>query len=166
MKTKIMLSLAVALIAALLSQPMLANVTYLYTGNPFTTVTAPYTTSDMVTGSVEFSSPLPANMPLTTVTPLSFSFSDGVQTIAGTITQPGFSGFQFGTGPSGAITAWTIYMQTPAGGIGTDNGGSLATGDSGGLRLPPPGSGNTHVPGTWTIPLAGGYTVTLQHSGT
>jgi len=140
---------------------MLANVTYVYTGNPFTDVSGPYTTSDMVTGSVEFSSPLPANMPFTTVTPLSFLFSDGVQTIGNPAEA---SNFQFGTGSSGAITVWTVFMQTPAGGISTDNGGSLATGDRGSMRLPPPAFGFTDVPGTWTIfqtPDAGSSTLAL-----
>ena len=55
--------------------------TYVYTGNPFTIVSGPYSTSDFVTAMVTLASPLPANMPLTQVTPLAFSLSDGVQTI-------------------------------------------------------------------------------------
>ena len=44
MKTKIILSLAIALTAALEAQPTLATATYVYTGNPFTTLaTGPYT---------------------------------------------------------------------------------------------------------------------------
>ena len=54
--------------------------TYQYTGNPFTFVTGPYTTSDFVTGMVTLAGPLPPNMP-SPVTPTAFTFSDGVQTI-------------------------------------------------------------------------------------
>ena len=55
--------------------------TYRYTGNPFTFVSGPYTTSDFVTAMVTLAGPLGANMPLTDVTPTAFTFSDGVQTI-------------------------------------------------------------------------------------
>jgi hypothetical protein len=115
MKTKIILSLAIALTAALLSQPMFADITYSYTGNPFTSVTGPpYTTSDRVTGTVTLASPLGINLPFgTTVTPLAFSFSDGVQTITNLNANPG-SIFEFGTGPTGAITGWGIAVDTGA----------------------------------------------------
>ena len=81
--------------------------TYSYTGNPFTAVAPPYTTSNFVTAMVTLASPLAANMPLTGVTPLDFSVSDGVQTIVqnGTL----FS-VQFATGPTGMITQWTVYV--------------------------------------------------------
>src|SRR4051812_46238792 len=59
------------------------TITYTYTGTPFSTVSGPYTTSDKVTGFVELASPLAPNLGqcLMSVTPLAFSFSDGVQTI-------------------------------------------------------------------------------------
>ena len=38
---------------------------YQYTGNPFTAVTAPYTTSDFVAGMFKLAVPLAPNMPLT-----------------------------------------------------------------------------------------------------
>ena len=55
--------------------------TYQYTGNHFTDVTGPYTTSDFVTAMVTLAGPLGANMPLTEVTPTAFTLFDGVQTI-------------------------------------------------------------------------------------
>src|SRR6476620_8240745 len=58
--------------------------TYQYTGNPFTDVSGPYTTSDFVSGMVTLAGPLGANMPLTEVTPIAFTFFDGVQTISST----------------------------------------------------------------------------------
>jgi len=113
MKTKIISLLAVTITAALLSQPMFADITYTYTGNPFTDVTGPpYTTSDRVTGTVTLASPLGINLPFgTAVTPLAFSFSDGVQTITNLNANPG-SIFEFGTGPTGAITGWGIAVDT------------------------------------------------------
>ena len=115
MKTKIILLFAVANTAALLSQPMFADITYTYTGNPFTSVTGPpYNTSDRVTGTVTLASPLGINLPFgTAVTPLAFSFSDGVQTITNLNANPG-SIFEFGTGPTGAITGWGIGVDTGA----------------------------------------------------
>ena len=55
--------------------------TYRYTGNHFTDVCGPYTTSMFVTAMVTLAGPLGANMPLTDVTPIAFTFFDGVQTI-------------------------------------------------------------------------------------
>jgi len=113
MKTKIISLLAVTITAALLSQPMFADITYTHTGNPFTDVTGPpYPTSDRVTGTVTLASPLGINLPFgTAVTPLAFSFSDGVQTITNLNANPG-SIFEFGTGPTGAITGWGIAVDT------------------------------------------------------
>src|SRR5262245_43881367 len=51
--------------------------TYQYTGNHFTNVSAPYTTSMFVSGMVTLVGPLAPNMPLTSVSPIAFSFSDG-----------------------------------------------------------------------------------------
>ena len=55
--------------------------TYQYTGNHFTDVTGPYTTSDFVTAMVTLAAPLAANMRSRTVTPTAFTLSDGVQTL-------------------------------------------------------------------------------------
>jgi hypothetical protein len=58
--------------------------TYTYTGNPFTFAVSPYTTNDFISGSFDLATPLDNNLPLTDITPLSFSFSDGVQTYLST----------------------------------------------------------------------------------
>ena len=82
--------------------------TYVYTGNPFTDVTGPYSTSDFVTAMVTLASPLPANMPLTQVTPLAFSFSDGVQTITNQNADPG-GFFAFATDAAAMINEWYAF---------------------------------------------------------
>ena len=107
--SKILLALT-AVVALSLAHPASVQAvptTYQYTGNPFTDVSGSYTTSMFVTVMVTLASPLAANMPLTAVTPLAFSVSDGVQTF----TTIGFgSGFRFATGPSGNITNWLVEV--------------------------------------------------------
>src|SRR5262245_50400610 len=77
--------------------------TYVYTGNPFQFVSGPYSTSDFVTAMVRLASPLPANMPLTGVTVLALSLSDGVQTFH---YPPSPITVLLGTGPTGNINQW------------------------------------------------------------
>jgi hypothetical protein len=151
----IRLSCAVGVLTAAAVQA--TPITYTYTGTPFTTVTGPYTTSDKVTGSVELMNPLGPNMSLTFVTPLAFSFFDGVQTINSSSFT--FANMSFATGPTGAITQWIVQVGTNTGIIQTAN--SIAAFDSG--RLLPDGTGSGLVvfqpnPGTWSttsVPDAG-----------
>lgn len=75
------LSLVFFMLLFLLPLPLLADTIYSYTGNHFTSVTVPYTTSMSVSGSFTV-----AGGPLSctagcTVTPLSFNFYDGEQSI-------------------------------------------------------------------------------------
>jgi len=74
--------LAVVLILGL-SAPAWADVIYTYTGNPFTSVRAPYTTSDSVTATMILTNPLAPGLSLSDVTPnlVALSMSDGVQTL-------------------------------------------------------------------------------------
>jgi len=72
------------------------STTYQYTGNPFTTVSAPYTTSDFVSGMVTLAGPLAPNMPLDFVSPTAFSFSDGHQTITNLTATSATFAFQTG----------------------------------------------------------------------
>jgi hypothetical protein len=86
-------------------------------------------------------------MSLTSVTPLAFSFSDGVQTINNS-SPLNFATIVFGTGPSGAITQWIVEIQTNTGIIETAN--TFTAFDSGQT-----GTGSGIVlfafnPGTWT----------------
>jgi hypothetical protein len=58
-----------------------------------------------VTGTVTLASPLLANQAFVSITPLSYSFSDGVQTLAS-----GAVSFQFSTDASASITGWRIFI--------------------------------------------------------
>ena len=121
--------------------------TYRYTGNPFTDVSGPYTTSMFVTAMVTLNSPLPPNF-RGEVTPRAFTLFDGVQTI----TQiNGFSNeFVFSTDASGFITNWHLDVGNAFGGIDTVNNtvtGSIS--DAGEIDFV--GNGfNMHRPGEWT----------------
>jgi hypothetical protein len=55
--------------------------TFRYLWHHFTNVTSPYTTVDSVSGSFSIAALLEANQPLSPITPSSFSFSDGIQTL-------------------------------------------------------------------------------------
>ena len=158
MKTKIVLFLAVALTGPLLSQPMFADVTYEYTGNPFTNVSGLYTTNDFVTGTFTLASPLPANTPLGEITPISFTFStshNGITNLSATIPGPNFTNIiSIGTGPTGAINAWNIDLTNDSifveSQITTANAADFARR----FGFSPEDSGNgsnSGSPGTWTL---------------
>lgn len=94
------------------ASPAANAVTYSYTGNLFTSVSAPYTTSDSVTGSITLDTPLAANLTsFTTVLPTSFSFTAAGETISNTTPGSG-SQFFFKTDAAGNITFWgaTVFV--------------------------------------------------------
>ena len=150
MKTRIILSFAGALAIGFLTAASVQAVptTYQYTGNPFTDVDPPYTTSDFVSGMVTLAGPLAPNMPLTSVTPTAFTLFDGVQTI--TNLNALSSSFSFSTGPTGAITGWNVFSGSPTGFIITnsviqpplDRGELLELGDH---------LGTVRTSGTWAL---------------
>jgi hypothetical protein len=97
---------------SLLTAPALADTVYTYTGNPFTQVVAPITTSDFVTASFtvasplapnsEFSNELPGALPFN---PLSWDVSTAGYTISNTT--PGvIVGLNFWTDSQGNIVDW------------------------------------------------------------
>src|SRR4029453_11853479 len=81
---KILLALTgVAALSLAYPASVQASVTYQYTGNHFTEVSGPYTTSMFVTVMVTFAAPLGGTLPpFTDVTPIAFTFFDGVQTLS------------------------------------------------------------------------------------
>jgi hypothetical protein len=89
-----------------------ADITYIYTGNPFTTAVSPYTTNDFISGSFDLATPLGNNVPLTPITPTSFSFFDGVQTYLST-TPHDVSAFSIQTDASGIPSNWNILLTFP-----------------------------------------------------
>ena len=114
----------VAIAIILLPIPLLASpVTYSYTGQDFSSLyvsgeSQQYSTSDSIVGEFTLSAPLADDLTsFTTVTPTSFSFSDGVQTItnlsANLVAAQTY--FQVETNASGAITAWSITVTTDGG---------------------------------------------------
>jgi hypothetical protein len=99
----------IALSLALLSSSAANAVEVLtYTGNDFTNVQSPYTTSDKVTATIELLTPLGSSLPLSGVDPISFGISDGQQTI--TQTDSIGAEFAFATDSSGNIIEWGIYV--------------------------------------------------------
>ena len=86
------------------------SVTYTYTGRPFTTVVGNVQPGDSLTISVTLSEPLLAAQSDQVVTPLSWSFSDGVT--ADTLTNSNntyiFEGFEFRTNTAGDIIGWAL----------------------------------------------------------
>ena len=100
-----------------------AGVTYQYTGNTFTQVSGPYTTSDFVTAMVTLAAPLGPNHNLDDpVTPVAFTLSDGVQTITNFTSS--LAQFLFSTDATGVITGWRIGVSGfggPANEIFTQN---------------------------------------------
>jgi hypothetical protein len=132
-----------------------ADVIYSYLGNDFTTVTAPYTTSDHVTISFTLASALGDNLPLTDVTPLTYTISDGRVVLNQTNSS---SLFQLSTTTNGSILDFDIEVEqngtlnditsfnfSPAGRLPLDQGELFTAGTSitGSVQ---------NDPGAWTGP--------------
>jgi len=146
--------LALSLLSA--SAAASAQVTYDYTGNPFTLTApiGPYTTEDRVTASVVFAAPLAANLSLATETPESYLLYDGVQTL--TSANSTLEVFQFSTNAAGAITGWDVQAAAASGGfLETENFLQVPllnfAEDLGHSNSPDLSSGNNFdSPGVWT----------------
>jgi hypothetical protein len=128
--------------------PMLADATtYTYAGNPFTAG------SGAVSGSFTVGSPLGDNLSFVTITPTSYSFTDGLVTLASgnpLITSDDFTAFS--TDSNGNITSWAIA-------IGTEDNNTFlrTTANVGGNPVFDeglPGGTNGNDPGTWSSDFA------------
>jgi len=110
---KVKIATLLSLIALLLfAVSARADTTYTYAGNPMIDGTTPDVCGGgpcTITGSFTVATPLGDNVPLsyTNITPESFSFTDGNQTIA---TGSGVLYFDLGTDASGDINAWVIQV--------------------------------------------------------
>jgi hypothetical protein len=139
--------MALAVVVLSVTAVQAVPTTYVYTGNPFTTVSrgGPYTTSDSVTAMLMLAGPLAPNMSLTGVTPIAFTLSDGVQTMTNLNSLNSF--FSFATGPTGEITEWGFIAHTGSvmfiASDNSSNEGTLDRGVESGAR------GETSLPGTW-----------------
>jgi hypothetical protein len=84
-----------------------ADITLTYTGQDFTQLIGVYTGSDKVTATITLMDPLGDNLDLEPVTPSSYTFSDGQQTIS-SADSPSITDFDFSTNATGDITGWFI----------------------------------------------------------
>ena len=140
---------ALVAVLAMFTLPIMANTIYTYTGNPFTDVQSPYTTSNFVSGSFTVASPLANNLSAAGITPISLSFTDGIQTINNVAFA---SSFVLSTDANGKIVNWFMTLvPSPSQGIVTANlpfGFALDTVALGGSTNA--GAFNQSAPGTWT----------------
>jgi hypothetical protein len=149
--------LALTACLALLSSPALADTTYTYTGNDFTFVDLDYTTTNAVTGWFTVASPLGDNAAFfTPIVPLSYSFSDGNNTLSSPdgFDHPSYIRFNLSTDSSGNIQNWYVevysdqydFIDTVNAQLVFDQGNILSHFAEG---EPAEGS-NADDPGTWT----------------
>jgi hypothetical protein len=117
---------------------------YTYTGQDFTDASTPFTTSDSVTGELTFSSPLAANLSFQQEIPVSYSFSDGVDTL--TQANSSFITADLSTNASGDISRYVynvydgdiedILLSSEVGDSGNDGVASANTFASGAFTGP------------------------------
>lgn len=105
----------VVLLLAMLCTPLAnAGVIYTYTGLDFIESSGPFTTSDSINGSFTVATALGDDLSNVFITPESFTFSDGVDTVTNlTAHDPQF--FFFTTNGAGQITDWLIGLNEVAG---------------------------------------------------
>ena len=90
------------------------SVIYTYTGNPFTDIRGLYTGTHSVSGFIELAAPLAEDVSgYQRVTPQSFSFFDGLQTI--TNANASSAEFSFLTDVSGGIVSWSVRTRVSSG---------------------------------------------------
>ncbi len=102
----------VAVFSLLATLSMRADTTYSYTGQLFSSfnqVTPVFSNTQSVTGSFTVASPLAANLSGASLTPTSFSFTDGLDTLTNTNAQ--FATFtRFDTDATGNLVHWDVEL--------------------------------------------------------
>ena len=150
---KLMLSAVIFL--SLMNQNSKADEIYTYTGNPFTTYFI-YNASDKVTATFDFSSPLAVNATTTSVANLvSFSFSDGYQTIDQS--NYNYLAVSFQVDGSGNISQWDLEVSGVQNNIITKDLGTVQTTTDSGFFVGSYGS-NSNSPGSWGYQNTGNST--------
>lgn len=148
-------SLFLSALILVLPLPLLADTVYSYTGNPFTTYygsPTQFTAADFVSGSFTVATPLADNLSSQLISPTSFSFSNGIDTLSSADLNVNDAVFNVVTDSTGAIDQWIVYIQTSTVSLYTHQLGSGSY--DGGLA----GAGSSNVeqgvvdndPGTWT----------------
>jgi hypothetical protein len=131
--------------------------TYTYTGNPFNEFIGGAACPPMcsISGSFTLAEPLPDNRPLTLISPLSFSFTDG----SATITQANqfITEFLIMTDSQGDIVAWLVVVasqSSPSNSVEFFTDGVFKIGPQDFTCTGPPCTMNValvdYSPGTWT----------------
>lgn len=123
-----------------------ANVTYVYTGAPFTIASGGWSGSNNVTGSMVLSAALNANLNLQVVAPVSFSFSDGLDTFT-SLNAVSPTIFAFSTDSSGNITGWNNFYQI-------DGSHYIQSSGNGDAVLSPSGGAFNSTKGSWSLATA------------
>ncbi|HEV7239634.1 MAG TPA: hypothetical protein VGQ36_10370 [Thermoanaerobaculia bacterium] len=110
--------------------------TYTYTGDPYTTATAPYAVGGQLTGTMTTANPLPPFLPFTDITGAltSISFNDGVATR--TLANSFLCSVRVATDGAGNITRWQITLRESP----YTTGNPQHSIDSSGLPTPPEGN--------------------------
>ena len=108
MKTKLLGLLA--FMSLLGFSPASADTIYTYTGNDFTSNSGSFTDADKVTGTIDLATALGDNSGSVEISPVSYSFSDGVQTL--TNSNSSLSGY-LATNAVGTPVMWDLLIQLP-----------------------------------------------------
>jgi len=125
------LGFALGCLLVWIASPATADVIYQYTGNPFTTVTPPYTTSDFVSVSLTLAEPLPPNFDGSPAI-VNLTMNDGVQTLSSSSNTgdcPQTICLELLTDGAGGIIGWSVFLGT------TFTGGHSAISTAAGLPV-------------------------------
>ncbi len=124
-----------------------ADVILHYTGNPFTYVQAPFTSSDRITGRIVLSAPLGNNLQQVNVQPISYSFNDGIATFTNTSPGSQILYLYISTNNVGQITPALVEITMNTNVIRMYSAQTYSPGDLGATYNSYAQNG---TPGTWT----------------
>ncbi len=149
-------SFAVLTALFLATLPMMATTIYTYTGNPFTAACCgTYTTSHFISGSFTVASPLGNNLSRAIISPITYSFSDGFDTITNATAT--FSFFALSTGVNGNIEHWDISLGNFF--IGSISSGTIDTNDGS------PQQASRYNDAGYSYGIGGGFGINLTDPG-